>query len=96
MDQADKLQTQLVNLSKAQLALLAQHPPDLDGYEQLADTVSRLQYQLLSLSSSPVLAPLDPADEQTMKAAVDQLTQAINSSQGATEILSAAAALAHS
>lgn len=96
MDEADKIQTQLATLSKAQLALLAQQPPDLEGYEQLADIVSGLQYQLLSLSSSLNLPALDPDETQHMESAVNQLTQAINSSRGATEILNAATALAHS
>ena len=96
VDKVEKIQTQLSNLSKAQLALLAQQPPDIDGYEQLADVVSGLQYKLLTLSSAPAIAALDPAEEQSLETAVNHLAQAIRASQGATEILNAATALAQS
>jgi hypothetical protein len=94
MDEQSRIQTQIGALLDAEEAIIKNDPEDIDTYRQLASMVSDLQFQLLALSSQPVIRQLSGAQVAAMAAAQQTLANAIVAAQGATQILQAATALA--
>lgn len=93
MDEKQRIQQKLPEISRAQAALMNLRPPDISGFQQLATRSGDLLMRLSALNSQPVLRQLSPQEVTTLQNAVQSLQTAVVVSAGASQIMQAATTL---